>query len=339
MSTCKTCGEPLEYSGRGRRPVYCKNDAKRANIARTIANRKRRDAHNRGETLSKWGSAWLVDGKPVKRMVTDSYVYSASKGNRSRRDDPLLDDPRRAEDLIVSPTSNVFEPFRAEGAEVGTSTNYKDLRAELEQKVRDAREAGKAWVFETTAGKWWEFEEWANSATTIDVRDTISVHGSGAEAKPFTREELDDWADYFDDLNTEQYHEMTDKIISIKRAQNGLGPEKENTMGKFSLAKQMEEAEQAAKTSRVDKLTSLTVLQQEAVLFGGMGNVYLSDKWTAQQMAHLTRLVRQGLKYSEIARDHADLIGHRSQDALSRKFKRLLSQNRDYYVGNLSLPA
>lgn len=337
MSNCKTCGEDLEYSGRGRRPIYCKPHAKTANVAKTIANRKRKLAHGRGETLGKWGSQWLVDGKPIRRIVSD-----AASDRRDRYDYSAYDDPRRglgAEEVVVKIAVGVFAPLRGRGAEVGTSTNYKDLQAELDQKVRVAQDAGKAWVFETGTSKWWEFEEWAHSETTLDVRDTVSVHGSGAAAKPFTREELDDWADYFDDLNTEQYHEMTDKIVSIKRAQNGLGPEKENTMGKFSLAKQMDEAEQLAKTSRVDKLTSLSALQQDAVLFGGMGNVYLSDKWTAQQMAHLTRLVRQGLKYSEIARDHADLIGHRSQDALSRKFKRLLSQNRDYYVGNLSLPA
>lgn len=315
---CKTCGEEVTYGGRGRRPVYCKPHAKAANVARTRAGQKRKAAHARGETLGKWGDLWLVDGKPVKRRVSDQSRDRKDSFKYSMYDDPRRDSGEGAEILVVSNETGVFAPLHTQGAEVGTSTTNKELSATTSQRERDA--AQDPWQKENRL--WWKFEEFANTAISIDVRDAIGVHGSGAEVKPHTQEELDDWADWIDGLEVSEYTRLQHEMANRKRVQNGLAPIKEKNMAR----------------NWNDFTSSLDYINGRSPV-GPMANVYGSAPWTTFQMSQLVRLVKEGKKYSEIARDYSDLIGGRTQDALSRKYKRLVKQDLigGLFYGSLDL--
>lgn len=115
--------------------------------------------HAKGESDSRWGDLWLVDGRPIRRE--SRYVWGAT-GDR---------------DATVVTMSGVFHKIGKEGLpEAGFSTSLAELQAQLAHRTELARGADKAakeWLQDNVG--WWRFEEWAHEALYMDITESVVV--------------------------------------------------------------------------------------------------------------------------------------------------------------------
>lgn len=216
-SVCKTCLVPLDYSGRGRRPIYCKDHASAAKSKATVLARQRKRAHANGEAVSKWGDLWLIDGKPVKRKVSQSvYVQPADDGLRYTM--ILLDDPRENTVIVTASDASCLSRIKENGLPVGTSTTIKDLSAQL---YASSQEADNHPWHKGEGKDWWQIEEWAHTPISFDVRDMVQMHGEQSDVT-YSQYELDMYADKIDAMSEAEYESLVFSIRARRQKVNGL---------------------------------------------------------------------------------------------------------------------
>ena len=164
--SCTDCDSPLSWSGRGRKPRRCKECARKANSRQTAQRVVRDRAHRRGQSASRWGELWLVNGRPIRRE--SRYVWGAT-GER---------------DESVTSAGGVFHPAGKDGLpDTGFTTSDKSLQTYLIAMDKEARRS--KWLKDHP--DWWRFEPFAHEAFTRDVTDSAVVHAWSLVDRPDER--------------------------------------------------------------------------------------------------------------------------------------------------------
>lgn len=150
MIQCRACSVELPYSGRGRRPQYCKPHGAVVARAQVAARQRRRKALQGHMVASKWGAYAVPGERPVKRdprQVWGRDLYG---------------------DGTVTYSAGAFAPIGERGIQGDT---FEIVTSEaVKAALRNFRE-----MFPD----WWRIETWAHESLSASVVDEIRVNAAG----------------------------------------------------------------------------------------------------------------------------------------------------------------